>query len=237
MHGSFAFLILDKSDPMNNRVFLLVLTAFIISCTAADKSESRELSPVKKTEKKKATKKTATKKRSTEKAGKKYTVSNRASEIASYANEKGYSTKYCFLIDMGLSSGRNRFFVYDLEKRSVAYSALVAHGSCNETFISQARFSNTNNSGCSSPGKYKVGAFYNGKYGESYRLHGLDKSNSNAFQRGVVIHGYDCVPDEEIYPRVLCNSLGCPMVSYSFFDRLSRIIKKSEKPILLWIYR
>ncbi|HKZ66088.1 MAG TPA: murein L,D-transpeptidase catalytic domain family protein, partial [Chitinophagaceae bacterium] len=224
----------------NKTGFLLVSAAFvllIISCTAADKNKFHEPSPVVKTGNKKATKKTVTKKRSTEKAGKKNTVSNRASEIAGYANQNGYSTKYCFLIDMSLSSGRNRFFVYDLEKRSVAYSALVAHGSCNETFISQARFSNTNNSGCSSPGKYKVGAFYHGKYGESYRLHGLDKSNSNAFRRGVVIHGYDCVPDEEIYPRVLCNSLGCPMVSYNFFDRLSRIIKKSKQPILLWIYR
>lgn len=225
---------------MIKRGLLLLLTAFvllIISCTASDKNKSNELSTVEKTKNKKTAKTPATKKRSTEKTTKKYTVSNRASEIASYANQKGYSTKYCFLIDMSLPSGRNRFFVYDLEKRSVVYSALVAHGSCNETFISQARFSNTNNSGCSSPGKYKVGAFYHGKYGESYKLHGLDKSNSNAFQRGVVIHGYDCVPDEEIYPRVLCNSLGCPMVSYNFFDKLSRIIKKSEKPILLWIYR
>jgi hypothetical protein len=225
---------------MNKRGFLLLLTAFfllLVSCTVADKSESNKPSPVEKTENKKTTKTPATKKRSTEKTAKKYTVSNRASEIASYADQKGYSTKYCFLIDMSLPSGRNRFFVYDLEKRSVVYSALVAHGSCNETFISQARFSNANNSGCSSPGKYKVGTFYHGKYGESYKLHGLDKSNSNAFQRGVVIHGYDCVPDEEIYPRVLCNSLGCPMVSYNFFDKLSRIIKQSEKPILLWIYR
>ena len=132
---------------MNKRGFLLPLTAFIlliVSCTVADKSESNKLSPVEKTENKKTTKTPATKKRSTEKTAKKYTVSNRASEIASYADQKGYSTKYCFLIDMSLPSGRNRFFVYDLEKRSVAYSALVAHGSCNETFISQARFSNTN---------------------------------------------------------------------------------------------
>ena len=225
---------------MDKRCFLLVLTAFVLlifSCTSADKNKSNELSSLEKTENKKTTKTPATKKSSTQKSAKKYTVSSRASEIAGYAEQKGYSTKYCFLIDMSLPSGRNRFFVYDLEKRSVAYSGLVAHGSCNEQFISRARFSNTNNSGCSSPGKYKVGAFYHGKYGESYRLYGLDKGNSNAYQRGVVIHGYDCVPDEEIYPRVLCNSLGCPMVSYNFFDILSRIIGQSEKPILLWIYR
>ena len=219
---------------------MLALTAIIlliVSCISADKNKSNYPAPVEKTENKKTAKTPPTKKGSTKKPAPKYSISNRGGEIASYAEQKGYSTKYCFLIDMGLPSGRNRFFVYDLKKKSVAYSGLVAHGSCNERFISQARFSNTNNSGCSSPGKYKVGAFYRGQYGESFRLHGLDQSNSNAFQRGVVIHGYDCVPDEEIYPRVLCNSLGCPMVSYNFFDRLSGIIRQSEKPILLWVYR
>src|ERR1043165_3933703 len=63
---------------------------------------------------------------------------------------------------------------------SVACSGLVAHGCCNETFISHPKFSNSSNSGCSSLGKYKVGSFYTGKYGASYRLYGLDNSNSNA---------------------------------------------------------
>jgi L,D-transpeptidase catalytic domain len=158
-------------------------------------------------------------------------------KVYDYAVQNDYSTKYCFLIDMSLPSGRDRFFVYDLEKGTVAYSGLVAHGSCNETFLSRPKFSNSPNCGCSSLGKYKVGEFYRGKYGNSIRLYGLDNSNSNAYKRGVVIHGYDCVPDDEIYPMVLCNSQGCPMVSYRFFNRLSQLIKQSEKPIVLWIYR
>lgn len=157
-------------------------------------------------------------------------------KVGNYAVSNGYSTEICFLIDMTLPSGRNRFFVYDLEKNSVINTGLVAHGSCNEDFISHPKFSNMTKSGCSSLGKYKVGEFYMGKYGKSFRLYGLDKSNSNAFKRSVVIHGYDCVPDQEIYPRVLCNSLGCVMVSYKFFDQLSKIIRRSNKPIILWIY-
>jgi len=159
-----------------------------------------------------------------------------AKNVKSYAIQNNYSTKYCFLIDMSMPSGSNRFFVYDLEKSSVVYSALVAHGSCNDTFLAHPRFSNAVNTGCSSLGKYKVGELYNGKYGKSYRLYGLDNSNSTAYKRGVVIHAYDCVPDKEIYPAVLCNSFGCPMVSYSFFAKLSQIISGSNKPILLWIY-
>ena len=159
-----------------------------------------------------------------------------AKNVKSYAVQNNYSTKYCFLIDMSMPSGANRFFVYDLEKNAIAYSALVAHGSCNENFRFTPKFSNAANTGCSSLGKYKVGELYNGKYGKSYRLYGLDNSNSTAYKRGVVIHAYDCVPDKEIYPAVLCNSFGCPMVSYTFFGKLSQIISKSDKPILLWIY-
>jgi hypothetical protein len=138
---------------------------------------------------------------------------------------------------MSLPSGRNRFFVFDLKKNAIIYSALVAHGSCNETFLARPKFSNESKSGCSSLGKYQVGQFYTGKYGKSYRLAGLDNTNSKAYSRAVVIHGYDCVPDQEIYPRVLCNSLGCIMVSYKFFNKLSTLINKSGKPILLWVYQ
>lgn len=158
-------------------------------------------------------------------------------KINNYAIQNNLSTEYCFLVDMSLPSGRNRMFLYDLKKNSVINAGLVAHGSCNETFLARPRFSNTTSSGCSSLGKYKVGEFYRGKYGKSFRLYGLDDCNSNAYKRAVVIHGYDCVPDEEIYPRVLCNSFGCVMVSYKFFDKISHIISKSEKPIVLWIYQ
>jgi len=158
-------------------------------------------------------------------------------KVNNYALENNMSTDYCFLVDMSLPSGRNRFFIYDLRRNSIVYKGLVSHGSCNETFIARPRFSNDSKSGCSSLGKYKVGEFYKGKYGKSFRLYGLDNCNSNAYKRAVVIHGYDCVPDQEIYPRVLCNSLGCVMVSYKFFNKISQIINKTDKPIVLWVYQ
>jgi hypothetical protein len=158
-------------------------------------------------------------------------------KVNNYAIQNNLSTEYCFLVDMSLPSGRNRFFICDLKKNTIINTGLVSHGSCNETFLARPKFSNETKSGCSSLGKFKVGEFYTGKYGKSFRLYGLDNCNSNAFKRAVVIHGYDCVPDEEIYPRVLCNSLGCVMVSYNFFDKISRIIRKSEKPIVLWVYQ
>jgi len=162
---------------------------------------------------------------------------NRASAVRSYATAKDFSTTYCFLVDMSIHSGRNRFFVYDLERNIIIMSGLVSHGSCNETFLDQAKFSNMPGGNCTSQGKYKVGEKYRGQYGKSYKLYGLENTNSNAYTRAIVLHSYSCIPDEEIYPRVACNSSGCAGVSPAFFEKLSSIIDRSKKPIVLWIYK
>ncbi len=162
---------------------------------------------------------------------------SKATQTRNYAMENNFSTSYCFFIDMSIHSGRKRFFVYDLERNIVIMSGLVAHGSCGDNFSDEAKFSNAPGLGCSSLGKYKVGEGYHGQYGKSYKLYGLENTNSNAYKRAVVLHGFSCVPDEEIYPRVVCNSLGCAMVSPSFFERLASIIDKSRKPIVLWVYK
>lgn len=161
---------------------------------------------------------------------------SQAAGLKEYAREKRLSTEYCFLIDMSLPSGRKRFFVYDLLKDTVVRSGLVAHGSCNTDFLEDARFSNTVGAGCSSLGKYKVGYAYNGNFGKAYKLFGLDSTNSNAFERAVVLHSYGCVPDYEIHPQPICNSLGCPMLSPNFLNELAPLIDRSPRPVLLWIF-
>lgn len=160
----------------------------------------------------------------------------RATAVKAFCKAQQLSGKVCFLIDMSLPSGRKRFFVYDLQKDTILTSGLVAHGSCNARDLENVRFSNTVESGCSSTGKYKVGAAYGGRFGKSYRLHGLQASNSHAFERFIVLHPYGCVPDEETDPQPICNSLGCPMVSYRFLKTLQPFIDQSKKPVLLWIF-
>jgi len=162
---------------------------------------------------------------------------SRASAVRSFALGKGFSTTYCFLVDMNIHSGRKRFFVYDLERNAVIMSGLVSHGSCNGVFQDQAKFSNVPGENCTSQGKYKIGEKYRGQYGKSYKLYGLESTNSNAYKRAIVLHAYSCIPDEEIYPRVTCNSSGCAGVSPAFFEKLSSIIDRSKKPIVLWIYK
>jgi len=159
----------------------------------------------------------------------------KAAEAKLFTQRKGYNENICFLIDMNLASGQNRFFIYDLEKDSVRAQGLVAHGNCFEYWLEGRRYSNVVGSGCTSLGKYKIGASYTGKWGYSYRLHGLDSTNNNAFERTVVLHSHSCVPNDETTDEI-CQSNGCPTVAPSFLKQLKTIINNSAKPVLLWIY-
>jgi hypothetical protein len=161
-----------------------------------------------------------------------------SANVRSYSLLNGYSGAYCFLADMNLPSGQNRFFVYDLRRDSVVCSGLVAHGSCNYlTGLERVKFSNVPSCGCSSKGLYRVGLPYQGRFGRSYKLYGLDSSNSNAFRRAIVLHPYSEVPDHEVYPQLICNSLGCPMVAPSFFQKLEPFVRQSRKPLLLYVFQ
>lgn len=153
--------------------------------------------------------------------------------METYAKQQGLNTRFGFLADMKLPSGRKRFFIYDMQYDSVLFSGLVAHGSGN-TYSENIQFSNEPGSYCTSPGRYKIGSAYYGKFGLAYKLHGMDASNSNAYARAVVLHSYSCVPDNEI-PGEICESLGCPMVSPAFLAKLQTYLENSQKPMMLWI--
>jgi len=153
-----------------------------------------------------------------------------------YLTEKKFNKRYCFLVDMHLPSGRNRFFIFDLFKDSIVLSGLVAHGHCKKEFSPTASFSNKEQSCCTALGKYRVGAHYKGQFGLAYKLYGLDNTNSNAYTRNIVLHAYWCVPEKQTDPIPICNSSGCPMVSSGFLKKIQPYIDKSTQPVLLWIF-
>jgi len=156
-------------------------------------------------------------------------------EAVSFIKKNGYNNSVCFFIDMTLSSGQNRFFVYDIAKDSIQTSGLVTHGRCNQLWLEGRRYANEPGCGCTSLGKYKIGNSYNGKFGLAYKLYGLDKTNNNAFKRFVVLHSHECVPGMEVQDEI-CQSDGCPTVSPQFLRQLKPMINQSSKPILLWIF-
>ena len=164
-------------------------------------------------------------------------LTDHVNEIKSLISaDRKYNTKIAFLVDMRIKSGKNRFFVYDLQNNKILDQGLVAHGSGSETGIGgELKFSNQPNSYCTSLGRYTVDKSYVGMFGKSFRLTGLDESNNNAFKRAIVLHQYSAVPYEE-QDHYIVRSQGCPMVNEVFFKRLEKIIDSSNSKIMLNVY-
>lgn len=163
-------------------------------------------------------------------------------EAMEFVKSKGFSEDYYILIDLSLHSGKNRFFVYDFNDEKFIYQKLVTHGSCdifeeNPEKWTKVKFSNKDGSHCSSKGKYKIGNRDYSSWGikVKYWLHGLETSNSNAVERVVVLHSWEAVKDNEIFPNVSPLSWGCPAVSNEFMKVLDEKLKATQKPVLLWI--
>ena len=169
-------------------------------------------------------------------------VESFSNEAYIYAIKNSLNTNYFILIDMKIHSGLNRFFLWDFDTNQIVYSTLATHGSCdiyepNEDY-GTPKFSNKNNSHCSSLGKYKIGAKGSSVFGMGikYELQGLENTNSNAGLRSIVLHSWEIVPEEEIYPNHIPLSWGCPAVSNNAMIYLNEFIQKqSNKKILLWI--
>ncbi|TSJ41520.1 murein L,D-transpeptidase catalytic domain-containing protein [Fluviicola chungangensis] len=158
--------------------------------------------------------------------------------VKTYIKSKGgiYSNQKAILVDMKIPSKYFRLFVIDLKTNKIISKGLCAHGSGSEIAGTDSlQFSNIPNSYMTSLGLYKIGHSYQGSFGKSYKLAGLEKSNDKAAVRAIVLHRYSCVPDEEQhYP--ICNSLGCAMLSEKYFEELMPIIDREPKPMILKIY-
>lgn len=163
-------------------------------------------------------------------------------EALAFCKKKQYCEDYYFLVDLSVHSGKKRFYIYDFKQKKITDSNLVTHGACdalenNDTKYEKAKFSNKNDSHCSSVGKYKVGKRDYSSWGINvkYWLDGLEDSNSNARERVVVLHSWEAVANDEIYPQYTPLSWGCPAVSDAFMEKLDTKLQKTEKPVLLWI--
>jgi hypothetical protein len=151
-----------------------------------------------------------------------------------FVKENHFDTLFCFLVDMSLPANHTRFFIYDFKRDTIQNAGLVAHGNCNRYWLEGRKYGNEIGCGCTSLGKYKIGSSYYGRFGLAFKLYGLDKTNSNAFKRYVVLHSHSCIPETEVDEEV-CQSNGCPMVSPHFLKQLELIIKHATRLVLLWI--
>lgn len=165
----------------------------------------------------------------------------KAEEARVFCKENGFNGNFCFLVDMGRHSGKYRFFVWDFQQDTIVDAGLCAHGYGKRSTPRRPVFSNEPGSYCTSLGKYRVGvrAYSNWGVRFHYKMHGLESTNDAAFSRIVVLHSHDPVEDTESYPRHMPfgYSQGCPVVSNEFLKRLDARLKKSDRPVLLWIYK
>ena len=138
------------------------------------------------------------------------------------------------IIDYSKPSNEERFYVLDLNKKKLVYSTRVAH-SKNSGLEIPLEFSDDPNSYQSSLGFFLTLGEYNGAYGYSLRLKGLEENiNANAESRAIVIHGGDIVDDEYIKKYGFAGrSLGCPVLPAALTKEIVNYIKHGR---VLFIY-
>ena len=138
------------------------------------------------------------------------------------------------IIDYSKPSNEERFYVLDLNNKKLVYSTRVAH-SKNSGLEIPLEFSDDPNSYQSSLGFFVTLGEYNGAYGYSLRLKGLEENiNANAEDRAIVIHGGDIVEDEYIKKFGFAGrSLGCPVLPHSITREIIDFIKHGR---VLFIY-
>ena len=122
-----------------------------------------------------------------------------------------YARDTIAIADFSQPSSEPRFHVVDLAGGQVE-SHRVAHGRGSDPAHSGflERFSNDFGSYATSNGTYTTGDYYDGKYGLSMKVRGLDWSNNNAEPRAIVIHNAWYAEDDMIpLHGMLGRSEGC----------------------------
>jgi hypothetical protein len=133
------------------------------------------------------------------------------------------NTDFVGITDFSRPSRDPRFFVLDTRSGKVT-SHRVAHGRGSDPGHSGylEHFSNRIGSEASSHGSYVTGDFYQGKYGRSMKLRGLDWSNNNAEARAIVVHSaWYAEPHQVDQHGKLGRSEGCFAFSY---DSLQQVL-------------
>ncbi len=121
-------------------------------------------------------------------------------------------------VDFSKSSKEKRLCVMEGNKK--IYCTWVAHGKNSGGEYAKS-FSNVVGSNKSSLGKYKIGETYQGKYGLSYKLDGLEKGvNDNLRKRAVVIHSSDYIGKGKTG-----RSLGCLAIPIEDKKDLFKLLK------------
>jgi len=67
-------------------------------------------------------------------------------------------------------------------------------------------------------------------------LDGKEQTNSNAIKRAIVLHSWEEVPNDEVYPNGTPEGWGCPAVSNESMIKIDSVLQKNKK-VLFWIIK
>jgi L,D-transpeptidase catalytic domain len=115
------------------------------------------------------------------------------------------------VIDYSRPSTEPRLWVFDLDKKTLLFRELVAHGQGTGENMARA-FSNRDGSHQSSLGLFRTADTYQGHNGYSLRMQGLEPgTNDAAMSRAIVMHGAPYVSAQNAQKQGrLGRSWGCP---------------------------
>jgi hypothetical protein len=65
----------------------------------------------------------------------------------------------------------------------------------------------------------------------------MDKTNNNASKRAIVLHSWNAIKDNEVFPDGVPEGWGCPAVSNQSMKEIIKKIDDSPKRTLLWIIK
>ena len=153
--------------------------------------------------------------------------------VAGYNRIKEKNKPILTLIDFSKPSTEKRFFVFDMEKKKLLYSSVVAHGrNSGENYATS--FSNQYGSYKSSLGFYLTENTYQGGNGYSLILNGLEKGiNDKAKARSIVVHGAPYANPSVAASGRLGRSLGCPALPTKLARPIINTIKDGS---VMFIY-
>ena len=167
------------------------------------------------------------------------TIEARAEKALRYAGRKGLNENYCLLLDYGIESGKPRLFIWSFNDNRVVYSAHAMHGPGMGSTAVTPVFSNTPGSKCSSVGRFEVTRDRGRRTKTGIRLKGLERTNSRAYSRGIMIHGSKWVDLNKWRRYIPLNEKscqGCVTISTRDMAYINSLVGKEEGNLLLWSY-
>lgn len=164
-------------------------------------------------------------------------------EAQQYCKRNNLNQNIFILIDLGMHSGLKRFFVYDFKENKIVKSYVVSHGCGDNNWGAtmskeNAPISNEFDSHCSSIGKFIILDRGVSQWGikVNYVLQGKEKTNSHARSRAIVLHSWEAISSEEVYPKGTPEGWGCPAVSNESMKEIDKLLKENKK-VLMWIIK